>query len=607
MGEDEAGTHQALGRLRSTIDPLIAAHGGRIVGTAGDSLLADFPSVVDALNCAIEMQRAAHANNGAIPSGRRLELRVGVNLGDVIVDGEDIFGDGVNIAARLEGLAKPGSVCISHTVYEQVKNKLDLRYQFLGSQRVKNIAEPVRAYLVEAPSAESPPRRGLRWPLSLVAGTAVIVIMALAAWTLYAGRGGLMMVFGLTPRPVEVATPAAPAHLAGRPSVAVLPFKNLSADNGHDFFSDGITEDVITALSRFSNLLVISKSASFPFRDSNASPADIGHALGARYLLVGSIRRDGNHVRVSVELTEATTGRLVWSETYDAEVDDIFAVQEKIAKRVVGVAAVNLTRFEEERALAKPTSNLAAYEYVLRGREAFSQETRDDNDEAIDLFEHAIDLDPNYADAYAALAYSHYAAVISGWAEFSEDELKQAEELALKALALDPATTRAYNVLAQTELYRKHYDLALAQIERALEVNPNDVESYANRGSILVWAGRATEALPWLEGALRFDPADGFAAARLCMAYYLLGRYAEAIDAGVRGLSRNPGRNTQLLTHPMLAAAYAELGRQQDADHERATAARLWPLLDAPTFANQFGTQEARDHVLEGLRKAGFR
>jgi class 3 adenylate cyclase/TolB-like protein/Tfp pilus assembly protein PilF len=606
MGADEAGTHQALGRLRSDVDPLIAAHGGRIVGTAGDSLLADFPSVIDALTCAVEMQRAAHAINDAVPTERRLELRVGVNLGDVIVDGSDIFGDGVNIAARLEALAKPGSVCISQTVYEQVRNKLDFDYQFLGSQRVKNIAEPVRAYLV-VPGVGKRKRRRTRGLLLYAAGVAAIVVMALAAWKLYPSRAQIMSTLGLAPRPVEVATLAAPAQLAGRPSVAVLPFKNLSADTGHDFFSDGVTEDVITALSRFSNLLVISKSASFPFKDSSSSPADTGRALGARYLLTGSIRRAEKHVRVSVGLTEATTGRLVWSETYDAEVDDIFAVQEKIAKRVVGAAAVKLTRFEEERVLTKPTSNLAAYEYVLRGREIFSQETRDDNDEAMELFQHAIDLDPNYADAYAALAKVHYYAVISGWAQFREEELRQAEALALKALSLDPATTRAYNVLAQIELYRRHYDLALAQVDRALEINPSDAESYRNRGAFLMFAGRAAEGLPWLEGALRFDPADGFAAARLCMTYYLLRRYIEAIDAGVRGLSRDPGRNTQLLTHPMLAATYAELGKQQDAEHERAITARLWPLLDSRTFADQFGTPEARAHILEGLQKAGFR
>jgi len=607
MGEDEAGTHQALGRLRSAVDPLIVAQGGRIVGTAGDSLLADFPSVVDALNCALAMQQAAGALNDTIPLERRLELRIGVNLGDVIVDGDDIFGDGVNIAARLEALARPGAVCISHTVYEHVKSKLDLGYRPLGSHRVKNIAEPIRAYEVDA-GPTVPRRRKSRWPLLIAGiGAAAIASAGLVAWGLHAGGGRDLFGLHQAARPFEVATLAAPARIAGRPSVAVLPFKNLSADTGHDFFSDGITEDVIKALGRFSNLLVISRSASFPFKDSNASPADIARQLNVRYLLAGSIRRAGNRVRVGVELTEATTGRLVWSETYDAEVDDIFAVQDKIARRVVGAAAVELTRFEQERILSKPTSNLAAYEYVLRGREAFSHETRDDNDAASELFQRAIDLDPNYADAYAALGGSYYEAVISGWSEFRTEDLERAEALAQKALALDPTTTRAYRVLAQVQLYRKRFDLALAQVDRALEINPSDADNFSYRGSILVWAGRAAESLPWLEGARRLDQANGFAAARLCMAYYLLRRYTEGVDICDRALSSGPGRSNQLITHPMLAATYAELGRQEDADRERAITARMWPLLDARTFAGQFGTEEARDHVLEGLKKAGFR
>jgi adenylate cyclase len=326
-----------------------------------------------------------------------------------------------------------------------------------------------------------------------------------------------------------------------------------------------------------------------------------------RYLLDGSIRRAGNRIRVTAALTEAPTGRQVWSETYDAEVNDIFAVQDDIAKRVVGAAAVKLTRFEQERALAKPTGSLAAYEYVLRGRDFFSHATRESNDEASELFQRATDLDPNYADAYAALGGSLYEAVVSGWSQFREEELERAEALAQKALALDPATTRAYRVLADINLFRKRYDLALGQLDRALEINPSDADNYAHRGSILVWAGRAADALPWLEGALRFDRAKGFAAGRLCMAYYFLRRYGEAVDACDRALSRNPGRNTQMLTHPMLAAIYAELGRQQDAEGERTIVARLWPFLDARTFAAQFGTQEARDQMLEGLRKAGFR
>jgi adenylate cyclase len=606
MGEDETGTHQTLGELRGAVDPLIAAHGGRIVGTAGDSLLADFSSVVDALNCAVEMQRASRAINDPLPPERRLELRIGVNLGDVIVDGDDIFGDGVNIAARLESLAQPGTVCISQTVYDQVKNKLDLAYRPLGSHRVKNISEPVRAFAVGLPAAVPRPRRGWR-PLVVAAGAAALVAVGLAAWMLSTGAGPEIFGPGAATKPVDVASLAAPAHLAGRPSIAVLPFKNLSSDPSQDYFSDGITEDVITALGRFSNLLVIAKSASFPFKASKAAPAEIGRLLDARYLLEGSVRRAGNRVRVSVELTEATTGRHLWSETYDAEVGDIFAVQDDIAKRVVGAAAVKLTRFERERALAKPTSSLAAYEYVLRGRDSFSHATRDDNDQASELFQRAIDLDPNYAEAYAALGGAHFEAVISGWSQYREDELERAKALAQKALALDPTTTRAYRLLSNIDLFSKRYDLALEQTDRALEINPSDADNYAQRGSILVWAGRSEEGLPWLEGALRFDRANGWAASQLCMAYYFVRRYSEGVDACDRALTRDPGRNTQMRTHPMLAATYAQLGRQQDADGERAIVAHLWPFFDPRIFAAQFGTQEARDHMLDGLKKAGFR
>jgi TolB-like protein len=584
---------------------LIRAHGGRIVGTAGDSLLADFSSVVDALNCAVEMQRASRGVNDPLPPERRLELRIGVNLGDVIVDGDDIFGDGVNIAARIEALAQPGTVCISQTVYDQVRNKLALDYRPLGSHRVKNITEPVRAYAVGVGTAATRPRRGRRLSVAVV-GIAALVTAGLGAWALYVGAGRELLGLGATPKTVEVASLVAPARLAGRPSVAVLPFKNLSADAGQDFFSDGITEDVITALGRFSNLLVIAKSASFPFKGSNAAPAEIGRLLDARYLLEGSIRRDGDRLRVNVALTEAATGVHVWSETYDAELKDIFAVQDDIARRVVGAAAVKLTRFERERVLTKPTENLAAYESVLRGREFLLHASRDKNDEAAALFQRAIDLDPNYAAAYAALGGSHFEAVVSGWTEFRQDELELAETLAQKALALDPMTTSAYRLLAIVNMYRRRYDLALGQIDRALEINPSDVDSYQARGNVLVWSGKAAEALPWLEGALRLDRGHVLTAQTLCWAYYFLGRYNDAVEAGDRALARGLGRTGQTLTHPFLAAAYAEIGRNQDAEGERVIVMRLSPFFSARIFAGQFGTQEARDHLLEGLKKAGF-
>jgi len=605
MGEDESGTHQALSEMRRAVDPLITDHGGRIVGTAGDSLLADFASVVDALDCAVAIQQAAVVLNEPIPPARRLELRIGVNLGDVIVDGDDIFGDGVNIAARLQELARPGGICISHTVYEQVRNKLALDYRPLGSHRVKNIVEPVRAYAVAASHgmASRPPRR--RHTRSAISIAGALAILVLAAWALHAGIGERLGI-GAPAKPVDVASLAAPARLAGRTSVAVLPFKNLSEDAGQEYFSDGISEDVATALGRFSNLLVAAKAASFTYKGRNLSPAEIGRLLDAQYLLGGSVRRAGDRVRVGVELTEAATGRLVWSDNYDGETKDIFAVQQDIAQRVVGSAAVKLTRFERERVLAGPTENLAAYEYVLRGREFLSHATREQNDEAQTMFERATALDPNFAGAYAALGRARYEAVISGWTEFRETELEQAEALARKALTLDPMTTNAYRLLANVYFYRKRYELALSQTDRALEINPSDVESYDMRGTVLVFAGRAAEALPWLEGALRFDRTDLLAAFHISVTYYFLGRYAEAIAAGDRALARSPGRIVQTTIHPFLAAAYAQMGSDQDAQNERFITLRLSPFFDSERFAAQFGTQEARDRIIAGLRKAGF-
>jgi adenylate cyclase len=305
-------------------------------------------------------------------------------------------------------------------------------------------------------------------------------------------------------------------------------------------------------------------------------------------------------------LTEAATGVHVWSETYDAEAKDIFAVQDDITRRVVGAAAVTLTQFERERVFTKPTENLAAYEFVLRGREFWSQPSRDKNDEAAALFQRAIDLDPSYAAAYAALGNSHFEAVVSGWTEFRQEEIEQAEALAQKALALDPATTSAYRLLAIINMYKRRYDLALGQIDRALEVNPSDVDSYQARGNILVWAGRSGEALPWLEGALRLDRGNILATENLCLAYYFLGRYSEAVEAGERTLTRSTGQYLQALIHPFLAAGYAEMGRNQDAEGERVIVMRLSPFFDPRIFAGQFGTQEARDHLLDGLTKAGL-
>ena len=346
------------------------------------------------------------------------------------------------------------------------------------------------------------------------------MIAGLGAWEVYSGAGRELLGLGAASKAVDVARLAAPNRLAGRPSVGVLPFKNLSGDAGQDYFSDGITEDVIGALGRSRTCWLRPNQRAFNSRVGTLHLPRSG-ACSMRAISSGAVYAEaGDRVRVNVELTDAETGRHLWSETYDAELKDIFAVQDDIARRVVGAAAAKLTRFEQERVLAKPTSSLAAYEYVLRGRDRTVTATREQNDASREMFQRAIDLDPTYAAAYAALGGTYFDAVVSGWTEFRDEEVERAAALAQKALALDPATTSAYRLLAAAHLYRGHHDLALGQIDRALEINPSDAESYAYRGYILVYAGKSGEAVPWLEAALRFDRANTRATMYIGTAYY---------------------------------------------------------------------------------------
>jgi adenylate cyclase len=612
MGADEGGTYEALSRLRAAIDPVVARHGGRIVSTAGDGLLADFPSVVAALAGAVEIQERADELNADRDDGRRLELRIGVNLGDVIVAADgDLYGDGVNIAARLQALAPAGGICLSQIVYEQVRNKLELRFRSLGAQRVKNIADPVRVYAVEraatAPAPQPFRARPRRWLIASALGVVLALAAFLTAWLGFDAPFPRPVSLGGVADAVSVEGLAAPARMAERTTVAVLPFRDLSPGPGQEFFADGVTEDIINALGRFSNLLVSAKSASSQFKGKNTSPEEIGRALGVRYLVEGSVRRAGDRLRLAVGLTEAATGIHLWSETYDTELKEVFAVQDRIVERIVGATAVRLTRIERDRALRKPTANLSAYEYFLRGRSEMSNPTRQANYEARAQFERAIALDPNYAAAYAALGWAHFEAVVSGWSEFRADEVKQAEALADKALTLDPTTTSALRLLANLDVVRHDYGAAVVHADRALAVNPSDAENFRERGYILIASGKPAEAVSWLEGALRIDGVNARAAMNLGVAKYFLGRYEQAIGAFGQALIYGSGRVLQMHVRPVLAAAYARLGQTRYAERERDAVLRLSPFFDAEQFAAQFGTDNERKDMIAGLRAAGFK
>jgi TolB-like protein/class 3 adenylate cyclase/Flp pilus assembly protein TadD len=521
MHRDEAGTHARLRSCREIIDRLVAEHDGRVVGSAGDSVLTDFPSVVEALTCAVGIQRTLRERNAALPPEHRLAFRIGINLGDVIIDGEDIYGDGVNVAARLQQLAEPGGILVSRTVHNHVRGKLELAFEPLGEHKVKNIPEPAAVFRVRLdgsrPSPElskRPPTRAKRVWLA----TAVVLLLAGAAITLWFVRGGFMGEHR------EERAKVAEPMVATMPVVAVLPFANQSGDPGQEYFSDGISEDLISALGRFSNLRVVGRGTTFAYKGQAADPTRIGRELGARYMVEGSVRRAGDRVRVSVELTDARGGLHLWSERYEQDVADVFTVQDAIVQRLVGMLAVRVTRVEQERASAKPPSDLAAYDYVLRGRHLLARRTRAANAEARELFRRAIELDPRYAAAHVGLGRTYMDAALFGWTEWPARALESAEELARKAVDLADGEAGGHALLSFVHGYQRRWDLAEAEIDRAVELNPGDPEVRAQRALVYMDQGRLDEAIRELETVLSFDPISDPTWMDLGTTYFLAGR-----------------------------------------------------------------------------------
>ena len=601
MHRDEAGTHARLRTCREIIDRLVAEHDGRIVGSAGDSVLADFPSVVEALTCAVDIQRALRERNAALPPEHRLEFRIGVNLGDVIVDGEDIYGDGVNVAARLQQLAEPGGILVSRTVHNHVRGKLDLAFEPLGEHRVKNIPEPVAVFRVRLdgsrpsalePSKHSPTRAKRVW-----LATAVLLLLAGAAIALWFARGGLIGEHR------EERARVADTVVATTPVVAVLPFANQSGDPGQEYFSDGITEDLIAALGRFSNLRVVGRGTTFAYKGQAADPTRIGRELGARYVVEGSVRRAGDRIRVSVQLTDARSGLHLWSERYEQDVADVFTVQDAIVQRLVGALAVRVTRVEQERASAKPPADLAAYDYVLRGRERLARRTRTANAEARELFRRAIELDPRYAAAHVGLGRTYMDAALFGWTEWPTRALESAKELARKAVDLDDDEAGGHALLSFVHGWECRLDLAEAEIDRAVELNPGDPEVRAQRGIVYMDQGRLDEAIRELETVLSFDPISDPAWADLGTTYYLAGRPKDAVEILERNLGRKPDR---VVAWAVLAAAYAELGLEPQARDAAARVLRLSPFFAAENLAAQYAQPSQRERLAAGLRRAGL-
>ncbi len=595
MAVDEEGT---LARLKAhreeLVEPTIAAHEGRVVKLMGDGLLVEFPSVVEAVRAAVEVQRGMAERNADTPEEQRITFRIGVNQGDVIVDGDDIYGDGVNVAARLQERATPGGICISDRVHGDIRGRIDVGIDDLGDQELKNIPQPVRVFRVlTGPDSGSRASRALgsrrvTRRLALAASAALVGgIAGLATWTWF-----------WSPAPADPDL----AH-ATRPSIAVLPFSNLGKPGEDEYFSDGITNDLINDLSKFRDLLVIASNSVFTYKGKAVKVQEVGRDLGVRYVLEGSVRKSSDRVRINTQLVDTTTGRQLWAERYDEAVEDIFDLQEKIARRIVRTLAVQLSEIENRRAFAKPTSSLKAYDYVLRGRALIRRGERQENFQAREMFRRAIELDPDFASAHAGLGWTYINAMLFGWTESAGKAIDRAEKLARKSLALSESNLPGHELLARVYVTRQQYDLAIIESERVIAINPNDADGYAEQGNVLLWSGRTDGAILALETAARFDP--GMNPTNhwlLAVAYYLKQRYSDAITLLERNIRR---RKDNAFDHVMLVASYAQTGRSAEAAQMVEIVRRIDPFLLARDFT-LFRNQADTEKVADGLRKAGL-
>jgi class 3 adenylate cyclase/TolB-like protein/Flp pilus assembly protein TadD len=588
MRADEEGTYRVLQDCRQLIARLIGEHEGRIFGSAGDSVVAEFPSPVEAVRAATEIQQAIAALAASLPEDHRMQFRIGINVGDVMIAGDDLIGDGVNVAARLQGLAEPGGICISGSVHEQIRNKLALAWDDLGDQAVKNIAEPVHAFRVQvgirgtyrsqAPSIATPRRLRL-------AGVGLLAVLAL----------GSLIAYFMWPNPSPQCSQA---------SIAVLPFANLSGDPTQQYFSDGTTEDIIAALGRFSDLAVTAHVAVQRYKEKSVLPDEVSRELGVCYILTGSIRKNGDQVLVTAELTDARIAQHLDSYSYGGDLKDIFDVRNQLTLSVVGKLAIKIEDLERQRALKKPTDNLDAYDLVLRGRDAYARNTRSANNDARKLFEQAIQLDPTYASAYAALGKTRATAAFSGWTEFPDDAYQQAERLAQKSIELDKDNAEAHRLLGDVYSYRRQFDLAIREMGRAIELNPSDAEGYLYRGGLLVTLGRSGEAIADFETAKSLNPGLGSASLQsIGWAYYLQHRYQDAATTFAEGAHAAPN---DYFNHAGLAASYGQLGRKEEGAQAAADVLRTWPFFRVDKFITNFQDETDRALIAEGLRKAGL-
>jgi adenylate cyclase len=556
---DEEGTLASLNAIRKElVDPKIAEHQGRIVKLMGDGMLAEFGSVIGAVKMAAEAQQAVAQRNSELPEDRRIEFRIGVNLGDVVIDGDDIHGDGVNLAARLEALAEPGGICISAAVYDQVRDKLDMPFRDAGEQAVKNIDRPVRVW---------------QWVAGAAPGTA------------------------------DSPASSSPPALPDKPSIAVLPFDTMSEAMDQEYFADGLTEDIITELSRFQSFFVIARHSTFVYKGRAVSVQDVGRELGVHYVVEGSVRKAGDRLRVVVQLIEAASGNHIWAERYDHGLTDIFDLQDEVTRSIVAAIPGRLESADLNRIKRKRPEDMAVYDYVLRGKMHHHRGTKDDNTEALRLLDKAIALDPEFAESYAWKACTLGQALARGFGDNKEELFAQDVEAVEKALSLDENNFECHWIMCEVRMMVARMDEAELHHQKAFALNPNDPRVVAQRSELLTWLGRPVEAVDWARQAMRLDPYNAAGRAHLLgRALYVAGSYEDAIEAF------RQVRVPSFSHHAEIAACYAQLGSDEKASLHAGKVLSLKPDFSIADHVQGLPFKESRDRdqYRDGLRKAGL-
>lgn len=599
MSADEAGTHAAVVGAIARAREIAGDEGGRVVSTAGDAFLAEFPSVVGAVAAAVRFQ-TVQAERAARSAGDAVTFRVGINLGDVIADGDDIFGEGVNVAARVEALAPPGGIAITAAAREQLGNRSGIAFTDGGEHSVKNIPQKLRLFVAMPPfsddTAAPDPRVVRSRPRPRL-----ILALSLAALVLLAGLVG--SVFLRKPQSSGSGTFASGAT-DGRPVIAVLPFTERGSDAESTYYSDGFTEDVISHLGRFPELLVLSWNAVAPYRDRTSDLARIRSDLNARYVIGGSLQRAGGRLRVNVQLTDARDGILIWSERYETPAADLFELQDRIAGTAAGSLALGVVRQEERAALVRPTEELAAYDLVLQGRAALRRVDRSANTRARARFREALSLDPDYADALSGLAWTHVNEAWWGWSEWPAETIEEGIELARRALDAEPENTPALSALTELYWMRNDFEEAARTCRRAVDANPNDARAHASCGGVLIFSGDLEEGIAHGELALRLDPEPNtWDFTNLGIGYFMTGQYEEAAALLNRA---SQVTNEDPAPHAVLAAVYARLGREEDARDEVRETLRRSPFFNADVFARNLAATGHSDDLRDAMRLAGF-